>query len=286
LALRFAIGRWISGLPFLTFFPAVLIASLLLGWRWGLAVTLASAVAANFFFVEPRFQWLPSTADVVGMLAFFTSASLLVITAAALRASVKEIADIAEREANLNMELQHRVKNNLAVVQGLARQTAKSATHPDEFYRAFIGRLVALGEAHNVLSSGNWEECRLPDLAQAALGPFQQHGAITLDGQACAIPSESCVPLVLALHELGTNAIKYGALSAPSGHVSLTWTVTNGNALLRWRETGGPEVLPPTRRGLGSRLLRRQPGLDAVTLEYRTEGVICEIGIGRARLAE
>ncbi|WP_146184149.1 sensor histidine kinase, partial [Caulobacter sp. HMWF009] len=167
---------------------------------------------------------------------------------------------------------------------GLARQTAKSVTDPDEFYEAFMGRLMALAEAHNVLSSGNWEECRLPELPQAALSPFQQLEAIALAGPTCAIPPASCVPLVLALHELGTNALKYGALSVSSGRVSLTWAVAAGSVVLRWEETGGPPVVKPTRRGLGSRLLTKQSGLDAVSLDYRPVGVVCETRINGARL--
>lgn len=281
---RFAIGPWVNGLPFLTFFPAVLVASLFLGWGWGLLVTVASAAVANFFFVEPRFAWALRDTDIVGMLAFFVSASLLVFTAAALRGTVKEIDENGRREAALNAELQHRVKNNLTVVQGLARQTAKSATTPDEFYQAFLGRLSALGEAHDVLSSGKWEQCHLPELPQAALRPFQEQGATTLAGPACAIPAASCVPLVLALHELGTNAIKYGALSVSSGRASLTWTVEDRSILLRWQETGGPPVQRPTRKGLGSRLLATQAGLDAVSLDYRREGLVCEIRISGATL--
>lgn len=149
-----------------------------------------------------------------------------------------------------------------------------------------MGRLAALAEAHNVLSSGNWEECRLPDLPQAALSRFQQLGAIALVGPSCVIPPASCVPLVLALHELGTNAIKYGALSVSSGRVSLSWTVAAGSVVLRWEETGGPVVVPPTRRGLGSRLLTKQTGLDAVTLDYRPEGVVCETRIDGAKLTD
>lgn len=283
-AARFALAPWVEGVPFLTFFPAILLATLFLGWRWGIAVAFSSALAANFFFVEPTFSWALSEADVIGTLAFFVSAALLVATAGTLRLTVKEIDDNARREAKLNAELQHRVKNNLAVVQGLAQQTAKSVADPDEFYRAFLGRLSALAEAHNVLSSGRWEECRLPDLPQAAMRPFQEQGATILGGPACVVPPASCVPLVLALHELGTNALKYGALSTPTGQVALTWAVVEGRLVLHWQESGGPAVEHPTRKGLGSRLLAKQAGLDAVTVDYRREGLVCEITIKGARL--
>jgi two-component sensor histidine kinase len=281
---RLFLGRWVEGVPFLTFFPAVLLASLFLGWRWGAAVALASGGAANFFFVAPEFSWALGDAALISTLAFLFSAALMLLTTAALRSAVTEINQKAEREAALNAELQHRVKNNLAVIQGLARQTVKSASDPSAFYDAFLGRLVALGEAHNVLSAGKWEECQLPDLPQAALRPFQERGATLLSGPTCTVPPESCVPLALALHELATNAVKYGALSVSSGEVSLAWAIEDGKLALRWEETGGPEVRPPTRRGLGSRLLAKQTGLESVTLDFRRPGLVCEIIVKGARL--
>ncbi|HEX8471728.1 MAG TPA: sensor histidine kinase [Brevundimonas sp.] len=179
----------------------------------------------------------------------------------------------------LNLELQHRVKNNLAVVQGLARQTAKTSPDPSDFNRAFHGRLMALSQANDILLTGKWEECRLPELVEAALKPFLKEGIITTAGPPCRVPARPCVPLVLALHELGTNAVKYGALSDPCGQVRLTWRIENGTAVFDWEETGGPHVEAPKRKGLGSRLLSKQPGLADVRVEFRPEGLTCRITI-------
>jgi two-component sensor histidine kinase len=284
--LRFGLGPWVEGLPFLTFFPAVLAASLLLGWQWGVGVTVVSASAANFFFMSPALDGAMTQKDLGGTAAFIGSALLIVMTAVAIRTSVREIDEGAKREAALNTELQHRVKNNLAVIIGLASQTVRYAPDPAQFFEAFRGRLMALAEAHNVLSSGMWEESHLPDLAAAAVKPFDHLGAITLDGPRCAIPMASCVPAVLALHELGTNAVKYGALSVPAGEVAIHWAVVDGRAIIRWQETGGPAVVKPTRQGLGSRLLRKQTGLDSVTLNFAPEGVVCEIEVRGVKLID
>lgn len=283
--IRLAMSPWVVGLPFVTFFPAVLFVAVFLGWRWGVAGLIWSAMLANLLFegAFPRWSLVPH--DVVGTVAFLMAGGLVVLTAETLRTAVRQLADQSRQLEDLNAELQHRVKNTLAVAQGLSHQTARTARDPKEFHEAFGGRLVALGEAHNVLSSGGWDECRLPELARAALKPFAQtKAAITIEGPQCAIPVASCVPLVLALHELATNAVKYGSLSVPSGHVSLKWGLREGTVVLRWQERGGPPVKKPTRKGLGSRLLMKQSGIDDVAHEYAPEGVSWEASIKGARL--
>lgn len=107
--------------------------------------------------------------------------------------------------------------------------------------------------------------------------PAVASARIRIEGRPAQIPAVSCTPLVLALHELATNAIKHGALSSPDGEVTLCWKDEPIVRRLVWRERGGPQVTPPTRTGLGRRLLRPQPGLDAVNLEFRPDGVVCEI---------
>lgn len=277
LLLRMAIDRWVVGVPFLTFFPGVLIATMLLGWRWGLAVLLLSALAANFVFQPPLMAFASSPRELVGTLGFLAFGGLVLSTAESLRRSVIELEARSQREAELNLELQHRVNNNLTVIQALAQQTARQSDTPDAFYAAFSERLLAVSEANKVLANGSWNIARLPDLAEAALRPFRGQGTIELQGPVCEVPGKSCVPLVLALHELGTNAVKYGALSTSNGCVRVRWALSDGRCRLLWSEEGGPSVKQPTRSGLGSRLLRRQPGLDAVKLTYTPSGVTCEI---------
>jgi two-component sensor histidine kinase len=282
---RLAVSPFVDDLPYLTFFPAVLVATVFLGARWGVIVLVACAFTGDYVFIRPVHGLPFATHRTVAAILFLMSAGMIVAAAATLRRTVRELDANSKREATLNAELQHRVKNNLAVVQALARQTARTSPDPAEFNKAFFARLMALAKANDILSTGQWEECRLPHLAKAALKPFDRTGAVRLAGPACIVPAITCVPLVLALHELGTNASKYGALAVATGQVILAWDVVDGAALFRWEETGGPPVEPPKRRGLGSRLLSKQAGLESVTLEFRPEGVACQITVNNAKLA-
>ena len=281
--LRLLLSPVVQGVPFLTYFPAVLGAGVLLGRNWGIGVTVVSAFAANYLFIPPFGELSLSASDVGGTLAFILCSGLILFTGQSLRRSILELDRSATREAELNAELQHRVKNNLAVIQGLADQTARNTAEPQAFYRAFSGRIQALAQAHDVLSGHNWEAGELPELVERALRPFRNSG-LEISGPACTIPPISCVPLVLALHELGTNAVKYGALSSPGGRVAIRWRVEGGDRLvLQWSESGGPRVEPPSRRGLGSRLLRAQTGLEAVDLSFPESGANCRIVVTNAR---
>ena len=122
--------------------------------------------------------------------------------------------------------------------------------------------------------------CELAQLVDTALAPFRAGDNFMLSGPPCQLPRDACVPLSLALHELCTNAVKYGALSGPKGWVTLDWTLgRDGLLTLAWREENGPRVSGPAREGMGTQLLKRQRGLDHVELHYRPGGVECTIVI-------
>ena len=282
--LRLALNPWVAGVPFLTFFPAVLIATMGLGWAWGAAVLAGAALLANFMFQPPLMAFSLGREELVATAGFLALGLLIIAAADALRRSVIELDQRAQRERELNLELQHRVNNTLTVIQALARQMVRHAETPAEFYAAFSERLQAIADANKVLSRDALEVAQMPELAEAAVRPFRGRGVIELHGQPCRLPSQSCVPLVLALHELGTNAAKYGALSSSEGCVRISWVVAHGACRVTWTEEGGPPVAPPTRHGLGSRLLRRQPGLASVSVNYEPDGVTCEITVDGAAL--
>jgi two-component sensor histidine kinase len=173
----------------------------------------------------------------------------------------------------------------LTVVQALAAQSAKGA-NPEEFVAAFGGRLQALAKAHELLGQRNLQTCTLPALMDEACQPFCVDANIVKFGPPCQLPSESCVPLVLAMHELCTNALKYGALSNAEGRVEISWAFgdTPGRLVICWKEIGGPVVRKPNRKGLGSALLRPQPGIADVVLTFDEPGVCCELDIDGAEL--
>ncbi|WP_331288188.1 MULTISPECIES: HWE histidine kinase domain-containing protein [Methylobacteriaceae] len=162
----------------------------------------------------------------------------------------------------MNGELAHRLKNVLAVVQSVAHQTLRSALDLPSASQNLSARLVALGSATDVLTGASWRSADLRALAEHALAPHGELGTrIVLDGLAVALQPQVSVALTLALHELATNAAKYGALSNETGRVDLAWQVdghgSDAKFRLVWRERGGPPVSAPTRRGFGSTLIER-----------------------------
>jgi PAS domain S-box-containing protein len=187
-----------------------------------------------------------------------------------------------QRELLIN-ELNHRVKNTLAVVQSIATQSLRDTRVPQDARTAFEGRLMALAAAHDLLTRESWETAQLGPVVRAALQPFDTEHRFEVLGPDLRLRPQAAVSLTLALHELATNATKYGALSNKSGTVSVAWTVSTDETpifRLTWAEHGGPPVAPPTRSGFGSRLI--QKGLAGelggpVTVEFLPEGVVCRI---------
>lgn len=278
--LKVVLDGWFSAIPpFLNYFPAITLVALLLGWRWGAAALTASALLCDYLFMAPFHSWSLAANDVVVMILFLIGGGIIVGTAGMLRASAKQVYIASTREHELNFELKHRVNNTLAIVQAITKQSARSQTAPLQFYEVLSERLEALREAHDVLSSTDWVSCDLPRLVERGLKGFLTSPAIEIGGPACVLPAGSCVPITLALHELGANATKHGALSVPEGRVDVSWNVEGTRFVLRWNERNGPTVSAPTQRGLGARLLKPQHGLDQVILEYAPEGVRCTITI-------
>jgi two-component sensor histidine kinase len=199
----------------------------------------------------------------------------------------REIAQrtLAEQHQRLLInELNHRVKNTLATVQSIAHQTARSVREPTEAYEAFTERLMALSRAHDVLTSRRWEGAKLEEVVGSAIQPFGgASGRFSVNGVSVWLEPSQALALAMALHELATNASKYGALTSGKGRVEIAWSLggAGGRTLtLTWRESGGPPVKAPGRKGFGSRLLER--GLPAdlggkVALDYRREGLVCTI---------
>lgn len=196
--------------------------------------------------------------------------------------------DITERQEAergrelLVAELNHRVKNTLAVVQAIAHQTFRSSASPIEARKSFEGRLTTLSAAHNLLTQTNWERVPLKELADLTLGGSGTNAnRISISGPNILLPPKEAVSIAMALHELCTNAVKYGALSNDEGRITVTWAQPKSDHLeLRWVESGGPPVVSPTHRGFGSLLLERTLAQDLegeVKIEFRPEGLVCSI---------
>jgi two-component sensor histidine kinase len=193
---------------------------------------------------------------------------------------VTEHEEAAAQRALLLAEMSHRVKNTLAVVQAIARQTFRQAETP-EAGRAFAGRLAALAATHDLLIRDSWDSAPLTRLVVDALRGDDSRGArVVVSGPEVLLPPKQAVALTLALHELFTNAMKYGALSNDAGRIAVAWRTGEGALHLAWSETDGPPVAPPERRGFGSVLIERALVHDCdatVRLEYPPSGVTCRI---------
>lgn len=176
----------------------------------------------------------------------------------------------------------HRVKNTLAVVQGLATQSFRRAESLEAASRTFSARLMTLSRAHSLLTQASREIAGLADTIRVEVEATAGSDAerVHICGPAAFLLPDATISFAMIIHELSTNAIKYGALSREQGRVDVTWTVTEisdqREITLDWRESGGPRVVPPVRRGFGSRLIERgiAPGLGAeVMLEFKPEGL-------------
>jgi two-component sensor histidine kinase len=185
-------------------------------------------------------------------------------------------------------ELAHRLKNTMAMVQSLASRTLRGVTEKDAV-RTFEKRVVALGHAHDVLGRGKWQSASLGELADGLLA---MHGdRFNVSGPEIALGASATLRLSLILHELATNASKYGALSCADGHVELHWHIESGEKddelVVCWRENDGPEVVAPDRTGFGTRLIDMGLiGTGKVERRYPPSGVEVDLRVPVADLQE
>jgi PAS domain S-box-containing protein len=187
-------------------------------------------------------------------------------------------------------ELNHRVKNTLSTVQSIVTQAVRGPAEPEAVREAIESRILALSRSHDLLTSGNWEGAGLHDLVELAMHPFEgvrgSAERFTITGDNLHVSAKAALSLAIALHELATNAVKYGAFSNDSGTLEIDWAIvpeSSGDRLvLRWQEHGGPQVSPPTRKGFGSWVIERGLAHELggeVTLDYLSQGVACTIDI-------
>jgi PAS domain S-box-containing protein len=187
-------------------------------------------------------------------------------------------------------ELNHRVKNSLAVVQGIVSQTLRSASSPEDARRSVMERLNILSRAQDALTRTSWDGAPVREIVELATAPLSPgDGRVHLAGPEFELGSRAVLALTMALHELGTNALKYGALSNDAGSVTVTWRVADEHFNLTWTEQGGPLVVAPERRGFGSRLI--ESGLarglgGTASLDFRPQGVCWTIQAPLAALRD
>lgn len=273
-------------LPTITVVVAMAIVTTFVGTVAGVTTAVVGGLASWYLIFNPGSFSLAHNAW-VPLLGFTVIAIVIVGTASLYRSSERrlherEMAELEEQAANADFfarEMAHRLKNALAIVQAIAFQTL--GTDRPEASR-FAGRLRALADANELLT----EEIKQPvaDITQilrSALAIFQNgKGRVEVRSVPASIPAQQVVSLALALHELGTNAVKYGALSTPGGTVLVTVEEDGDRLKLLWEERGGPPVSAPNESGFGTRLLQRS-GINT-ELRYDPDGLKCSFGIRKA----
>jgi two-component sensor histidine kinase len=225
---------------------------------------------------EPLWRSLGLTIG-TGLVFLFTGLAF------ALRMASRIARAEAHRELLIN-ELNHRVKNTLATVQSIAARTFRLSSGDADAQRAFEARLIALSGAHNVLSEDKWQSAALREMVRRVLEPYtlKAGGRLRLAGPDLKLRPRTALTLAMVLHELAINAAKYGALAVPEGRIAIEWAVLGENDArqlrLTWRETGGPPVQPPGRKGFGSVLIERsvKQELDGTAeLQFDPSGLTC-----------
>lgn len=210
---------------------------------------------------------------------------------------VEEITEQKRAEKHLQLvmrELNHRVKNSLAVVQSIASQTLRSSSSVAHFEEALIGRIRALADIHTLLAESNWQSAKMSEIVREAVRPYRLGGvdAVVISGPELSLTPSAALAFSMVLHELTTNAWKYGALSRPGGTVTVHWSIpaapANGQLFLKWTETGGPQLTARPRPGFGGQLIDFTISHEfggTASIDYTDAGVVCDIAIPWRRIS-
>jgi PAS domain S-box-containing protein len=225
---------------------------------------------------------------------YLVSAAPLRVAGGRISGAVVAMVDLSHRKAAeerqllLMRELDHRVKNTLAMVAAISARTASKADTVEAFQKVFSGRIQALAATHNLLLGNSWSSLELRDIVKSELAPYVDHAAdnVTIDGLNIAVAPRAAIAFGLIVHELATNAVKYGALSQEGGHVTLRQIGANtgksGPLVVEWRESGGPPVAPLGRKGFGHTVITRslQYGVGGgAEFDFDPAGLACRISI-------
>jgi two-component sensor histidine kinase len=277
---RLLIDQIVPGrLPFITFFPAVFLAAYYLGSAPGLLVLALSTVAGTAW-VDP-FGHSPISLYATSALLFLLVAGMIVFVVDRLSAAHEKLSQQEKQLEVINRELKHRIKNLFAIADSVCQQTINAGGSAKEMTHAVSGRLLAIASAQDLLSTTATEGADVKELVEklaASLAPSPSK--IKVEGQALRLPVATTTPFALILHELATNALKYGAWTQEHGWVHARWLATSNDVLeFRWREHGGPVLAPPVREGLGRKLIKSSLPGARVEHSFKPDGLQCEIDL-------
>lgn len=276
-ALRAAVDPAVEGGLYFTFvFPAVFVAGFWGGNRAAITAAVLGGILAGYLWIPPRFSVDIGKAGWVQLLIFAASASVQLFVIAIVNGLVQALENAQRQSAAMAGEMQHRSLNILALVQAVARQTFRSGGGVEN-QAAFEERIGALARSHQLLRDFGYDVVDLEKLLRQVIQPFDV-ARINLYGPACRIEGSKCASVAMLVHELATNAVKYGALSGDAGTVSITWKASDGEVQMVWQESGGPPVSQPTKTGAGSRLMKALLA-DETGVVFAQDGVSASIRV-------
>jgi two-component sensor histidine kinase len=276
--------RWGLGLltddvqAFTTFYPAVLFATLVGGAGVGIFTTILSGLISGWKFLSPNDAFLHVTsADEINLLTFVFASLVIVWATDHYRRLIKRLEDEEKFRKLAVEELAHRLKNKLATIQAIIGFRLRE--HPDVKDK-IIRSLGALSATDDLIMASQGRGADLRDILSAELAPYDV-SRISMEGPNCLVPPKQALMMALLVHELATNAAKYGSFSNSTGRISINWSYSEPGLTIDWRESGGPFVTLPTHRGFGSRLFLRaleQFG-GKVEPNFASTGLICKLSI-------
>jgi two-component sensor histidine kinase len=264
--------------PFTTFYPAVVLSGFLWGLRPAILALLCSAAVAWWAFLPPRWTFFitPDWESLIALLIFLATGGLVVWITGAYHRTLRKLRAEQQSRELLNRELVHRGRNTIAVAQAVVSQTLRADTSAAS---AINGRLRALLNTNEILTTSTLQTGLLRQVIEAEVAPYGLE-RISLSGPPVALQPDLARTLALVIHELATNAAKYGSLSSPTGRLAINWNFDNNAVALTWMECGGPSVLPPAKVGFGTTLIKslQQSSFSGmVDLDFRPAGLVCSV---------
>ena len=283
--LRLLDDPMVSGrLPFTTFYPALAAVAVLCNLRITIVFVIASAALGSLLWDPPIL--LSAYSHEVGSIVFMLAAAVIVVLAEGIKDAYSQIVAAEERLRTLNGELVHRIRNIFQMSSAIVSQSVRTASNTQEMEKAVLGRLYALSAAQTVAVTGTGD-APLAGLIELVLTPLRPSpDRLSLSGPHFTLPPPVMTMLALVLHELGTNAVKYGAWSDLKGIVEVRWRCAAGTVTIDWIERDGPPVETPKRLGAGSKLIRNAIPEAAVDYRLEGDGARCRIEFPLAGLAD
>jgi two-component sensor histidine kinase len=263
---------------FAPYYSATLVAALVGGAEAGMLAAALGGLAAYWLFVPPNWNVASFRLEQLVSLVLYGTSSVVIIWAAqSYRGLLQRLRTEEATRQLLNLELVHRIKNILAGVQGIVGQALRNQ---EDLLETVSGRLAALGATNNLFVNSEWQSAPLREILVQEFAPYGL-ARFQLCGEDVECSYDLGVLMALMIHELTTNAVKYGALSSPYGQVAISWSVVSGRLTLEWVESGGPKPTAPTREGFGTKLLRSGVRQFHGVLDRRFEpgGLQCRISL-------